>query len=1324
MGDRRLIRTSSPSSSGTTNTEANVVGLLPETAYNLYKQHATQSSPSRQLSDALVARIHSNGTAMLATGDDMINIWQTRLYTLSETLVAPTDCSLYRIPTSTTNSRPLTEHRMVLAGGASNGGGAANLYAVAGTDTVHYWNTPEYPDASLSLPFGDSGAGTEITILQSAHDYDSERQVGSWVLAGTSRGGLWLMALNNRPLELRARELEWKRRKPAQDEANNGGLVNTFGRLLGYTSPSLDDGSTSCQHESVPLHTILPLPNLDQGTAVDDPSFDSTLGSPRPKQRQRLRTNSKSCWFYTLQENFHVCLWNVREAKPAEDMSTGASGSSLEETVVCTSDDLNLRTMIITTVESVWKNSSLTDVVLLRATLCTSNTDSSTSRTLLPDILLTIRVTDATSASHRLYFLHLLTNLPSQHSPAATPENIITRPFLTLLPQNILWLSRHPSAHIPNLSNVGLTHDPETSVAYTLWKHDTEPSGIHQTAIHVRAGDGTTLGEISDVELPTRFVSKILGLGVQRNCGVGQGVLLISDTGCLIDSSVKFPMNATAITTQGSMINSSGVNVDTLTSHLMSAFLQASHQQKKSAANHLPPSLHEASVATLEEAVARCSTVLTNGGIDTTDRRNIESQTCLDRLKERLQRHVEFVNFLIHAGLVRKISRSRCVLSNHGEMLSASQSLFQLLDEYALAASSSSGDVETEVNNHTMANDATVASQTGIILSAKIHHLENDCTDVLSYLSSIIEHVDDGITSNNSQQTLATESLCAALVSIQNWRTRHVEMGLYDAPTNGSEQYVKPWTCSDKLRNMIATRLQSISGGEQPRVDQMETMVRALLQSHVDDDDDSTDHDQRYAYHKRIAIPVLRSICGDDLAMQLSLDHCYFSGIMKLCDDECLLLQQQKYNMVNDEFSADIHNDGLASLNGRLGILLTDPNSPLRSLKAIVRCQDGTSMKFPRYVLQWCANRKRYGDLLDIGYRFCIDELQIFLEQDEHHHIVMEEEGTVQGESVASGGAPAAHCRVKNVKWIHDLRREQYDDAASHLVTMVTSAAQSTSNTISSDTDMVEQEPHQPQQSLEDRRFFLSMAKLASRLATPKEQQQSPGANVKLLQKRHERQQLINDGLVLIRAQEIVTSQGGTEEVDLILRDNKNSDAKKSASEALMGETLLDIACERIIDCNMEFEERIRSTLAGLAIAEIMTPREEADASVSSRKRGCMERASFIWRQTILGEIQTWQSLVYANERNELSEDAMKQHLSETLFVCVHRDYQSAKKQQQQAEHVVLTDISFAGNGQIRIMVLQDLSSYIESKSEELGKLLQIAAGLVFQEEDDLEGIN
>jgi hypothetical protein len=967
--DRRIVRPK-PHSPGTF---ATVVGLIPRLQVVSSEDNPVQGvqSKSGRIDSAsglsIVCLNYSNSTAAIC-------IWENITCTLSENLHQQQKFSSFYHPEYSSKDNhlsPLTENMIALH--PLGGGGEPlltnsvakqhqrlfyfSLYASSSNGVVCLWNDAllkttspiTKADAVFRLPLEDDEV---VTTVKSITSLDV-------ILVGTSQGRIWIVSCRcSWPLQLEARQMLLLP-PPGNRRKSTGVFTSLLGTIYSSYSTSATDSlnvSTNSSSSIINIFTLTPETRVDDILATSS----SHLATPqRPSQRARLFRTPPQQSFLILRKNLElskVTAYRNLTNDSIATMTTVLDGST------------NLLNDLNAFFAQEWKqqyNSTKNTILRVKAlySACSIKMDC---------LFLVLRV--SLDTHHRLYMVQFRL---SQSEECFTASVIHGQ-----------WLNKYPSDIVPLLQCKGLdvvaedgdeeqegdAHDKTKAyLVYSTWQKQYMP---HETAAETRqsltltaltapatctaiyfpsvySSSTNVLYSIYDLELPRYAAPEVIGTGITPT---SEGTLIMTEGKLIsvvikLDRKTPFSTENRRITVPPTSSPSSSLespDVQTLIRHLSDAFhqyisnLSRQHSMMTttdmSIATSLPPSLFEARPHALNIATDYVSLLLCNDSAKT-------SNVPLDLVKQKLVRHQAFVNFLNHAGLYRKLSSARRKLMDHGEMLQTCISLLELVNS----------------NKNTLNHVDTQG-------------LDITCTDVLSKLhlfqTQSVQKI-NGDASNDHLLTMfvidnTSKTICSALESAQNYRMKYMDV-LYDAPPKGCSGYVPPWTSRNQMKMILLTQLRLIAtlGGDELNTDDAKTMIKhavcvlgnALLQGYLDDDGcadtDAFEFAKQYHQAKVETIALFQLHLSSQEALDASLKHQYFEGIVKICEQE-------------DKIFSDF-------FTGLLQKREAEPDLVL-------------GQTFPVFVFSYFCEKGQFADILDLGLH-CQAELQKFLEYEPRMHV-------------------------------------------------------------------------------------------------------------------------------------------------------------------------------------------------------------------------------------------------------------------------------------------------------------------------------------------------
>jgi hypothetical protein len=976
--DRRIVRPK-PHSPGTF---ATIVGLIPRVEEISWEEKAVVESKSGRVDSSsglsIVCLNYSNSTASIC-------IWENITCTLSEKLHRQQKCSFFYHPeyvSDTQNLSPLTENMIALHPLGGSEPSAMNtdntvqqqrrpfyfsLYAASSNGVVCLWNDA-LPKSSSPITKADAVFRLNleeeeiVTFVQSITSLDV-------VLVGTNQGRVWIVSCRcSWPLQLEARQMsvlpsEGTRRK------TTGVLTSFFGSM--YSSSSSSSTTEALTAGANSSSGIINIFVLRPESRVDDTPASHLATPLRPSQRARLFRTPPKQSLLILRKNFELSKLTIHH-------NTSNSGAVSMTTVL--DGSTNLLKGLHAFLAQEWNQSHISNkntivrVKVLRST-CSRDTDC---------LFLVLRVSNHND-HRRLYMVQCKLS----KSDEVFTASIVHGQYLNKYPSDIVQLLHCKGLDVVTIDNDNQQQDNNMGdmkyLVYSTWQKQHKPveaamegqKSLSLTTFTVpvtctvsyfpSTSNSNTVHSIFDLDLPRYAAPEVIGTGMTAT---SEGTLIITDEK-LISVVVKLDWTAaekrSTIVPLASLPSSSlaSPDIQSLISHLSDAFRQyntsiARHHGEKNAtdasiAASLPPSLYEARQQSLNIVIEYVSLMLCNDAAKSNNTPSIVVQ-------QKLIRHKSFVNFLHHSGLYRKLSSARRKLMDHGEML---QTCISLLDWVDLDKST--------------------------LTYFDVQGLNENCTEVLSklylYQTASIQSLNDDGTDYLAESTIISTSktICNALESAQIYRMKHIDV-LYDVPPKGSCGYLPPWTSCNELRVLLLTQLRHISSklscdslnSETAKPDLKHIVFvlgNALLQSYFEDDRsvDSNELDLAKQYHqaKVETINLFLLHLSTQEALDASLKHQFFDGIVKICEQE---------DKIFNDFFIDLLQRG------------TEPDVL-------------TGKTFPLFVFSYFCEKGQFADVLDLG-RHCNAVLQTFLEYEP---------------------------KMYEYRWINDFRVGKFEDGATCL---------------------------------------------------------------------------------------------------------------------------------------------------------------------------------------------------------------------------------------------------------------------------------------------------
>ncbi|KAL7522786.1 hypothetical protein ACHAWX_007515 [Stephanocyclus meneghinianus] len=573
-----------------------------------------------------------------------------------------------------------------------------------------------------------------------------------------------------------------------------------------------------------------------------------------------------------------------------------------------------------------------------------------------------------------------------------------------------VWLDRYsgeaisPSGHLKCVGLVSGDGEDADTVAYVAFgPREGWPGGgaceggadcpVTISAICFGGHSGEGRPRVKDLDLYAHIIPSIVSGCIGYDSITG-GCVFLASSGLLGGTSVRFP-RLTSVSKASAQYNDVDIlgeeNVLAIKLHLLSAFRQFMNKKQSGGGTTsnaavarlvIPPSIDACSSAVLSVATVMASQDFLTDSVGRGSgwlSPSFKVHSPMVALREKLQLHTDFVNFLLHAGAYRKIStEGRVQLRDHGEMIVATQTSFLECDAFFSKLDASASD---DIKRAEIARIRHIATS---ILKG----LSENVLDLPSRWSSLKE----SSMNDNSSDLIWITSVVLCNGIGKALRYRQDESTLYDVPVYDitTELSSIPWTSSLDVLCVLQSHLQIVyqcgesllansSGSDVDTVALgrlVEDMCAALLGGHrdvVSRDPGNDNARQLYEKAKQSSIPLLRRFAnndGDDLvALTTSLNHEHFEGIVQICHDH------RKSWMHRGPFS-DKQPDETYDL--RL-MLRTSSENAYAHLHGSV--DFATGLDFCRYVLRWYSIQGLQAMVFELG-KECPDALDQHLRTD------------------------------------------------------------------------------------------------------------------------------------------------------------------------------------------------------------------------------------------------------------------------------------------------------------------------------------------------------
>ena len=426
-----------------------------------------------------------------------------------------------------------------------------------------------------------------------------------------------------------------------------------------------------------------------------------------------------------------------------------------------------------------------------------------------------------------------------------------------------------------------------------------------------QGGDELTCGEEFSrrfiFELPLEICPLIIGTGLAWG---GDEALIYTSRGCVVGMKAKFEKSKPIEEESGGEDE-----VEQLTLLLRKAFDSSVHEHDVSAESiqrSLKGRLSSCSHRNLDLAIVGVSSQLVDADAPT-------SQTSHSALLGKLKTHDAFVSFLTHAGLYKRTSTSRSILSEDGEMIAGCLALF-------------------ENRNDVVARDSS--SESSEVFGEVLRGLQNTCSHIVSRLEILQQRI---VERNSDKLVLLRDANTAICIAFGAALTRREERAeVYDCNDISSD----PWTSTFQVRELLVKQLQLIGQmtdtASKVVVVHVQSLVGILLGGYKNATDYSKDESlwkSGYEIAKSVSVQLLRTFVDDRSALNVAIGHCYFLGITEICETN--------------------------SWRDKLESLMKEKaeNGGLQGVKS----SGGNSIEFCKFVLEWYYERNLNAELLDVG---------------------------------------------------------------------------------------------------------------------------------------------------------------------------------------------------------------------------------------------------------------------------------------------------------------------------------------------------------------------
>jgi hypothetical protein len=377
-----------------------------------------------------------------------------------------------------------------------------------------------------------------------------------------------------------------------------------------------------------------------------------------------------------------------------------------------------------------------------------------------------------------------------------------------------IWLNRYAGNAIDRgLECYGLVggdsdHGCVVYVGFGPPRGDGGGVSVTISAIHFGAVDSEEKPRVADLDLFQHVVPSVV-CRMSYNSTSG-GCVFLASSGLLGGALVRFPRIMALASTEDEITEGAGQeNVLAIKSHLLSAFQQFVNKLRGGNGNHaavarsvVPPSIESCSSFILSSAVVMASQDLaTNqGGRSGLLSPSFRTPSPVAALREKLQLHTDFVNFLLYAGVYRKISTTgRIKLRDHGEMIDATQACLAVCQGMMQKLDDSATDQARREELSSIRH----------VLNRALDGIADNVLELPSRWASLQQASTDG-SDGRDLFSISSFMICNGIGSA--FRYRQGTLTLYDIPScdSAAESSSAPWTSSVEVLEVLQIQLENI----------------------------------------------------------------------------------------------------------------------------------------------------------------------------------------------------------------------------------------------------------------------------------------------------------------------------------------------------------------------------------------------------------------------------------------------------------------------------------------------------------------------------------